>query len=177
MNMTKVRIIMSICLALIISMAEAQSIDSSKSKVAFAIGNMKFKTVEGTFTGMSGNLKFNTSEISQASFDVCIMANTVNTNNAKRDDHLRNEDFFDVEKYPSICFNSTSVQKTTKGYLTKGKLTMHGVSKEIEIPFSIKGNSLEGQFSISRYDYNVGTDTGTFMVSEDVEITITCVLK
>jgi len=56
--MNKLRILLSISLALILNMAGAQSIDSNKSKVAFAIGNMKFKTVEGSFTGTTGNLNF-----------------------------------------------------------------------------------------------------------------------
>ena len=153
----------------------AQSINSSKSEVIFEIGNLGFNTVEGKFKKMSGEVTFNPNNLSRASFDVCVSASTIDTNSRKRDEHLKNEDFFHVEKYPKICFKSQSVSRKDDGYLVKGKLTMHGVTKNVEIPFSHNENTFIGTLTVNRYDYNLGSQTSKFMVSEEAEIQIVCV--
>lgn len=154
----------------------AQQIDTKASKITFEITNMKVNTVEGTFTGMKGTVKFNSSDLSNSNFDVCIDAASVDTKNKKRDDHLRTEDFFDVEKHPTICFKSSEIIKTKEGYLTKGKLTMHGVTKTVDIPFTYANETLTGKLNLNRFDYKVGEDTNTFMVDDEVELTIICKL-
>jgi polyisoprenoid-binding protein YceI len=155
----------------------AQQIDLANSIVNFSIGNMKVNTVKGTFTGMKGEVHVQKDKLSSTSFNVCVDASTVNTGLEKRDHHLKTVDFFNVEKFPTICFVSTQVVKTDAGYMAKGDLTMHGVSRPVEIPFTLENNTLTGSISVSRYDYEVGKDTGTFMVSKDVDIEIICVLK
>ena len=155
----------------------AQNIDEQKSKVTFKIKNMKWKTVEGSFGGMKGNITFDPSNLSAADFDVCIDATTVDTESKKRDKHLQNEDFFDVPKYPTICIKSTEVMQKDKGYELKGSLTMHGETKDVSIPFSFENNTFTGKLTVNRFDHKVGEDTGTFMVGQDSEIEIVCVLK
>lgn len=155
----------------------SQTINTESSKVTFSVSNMKFNTVEGYFTGMKGTLNFNSEELATSSFDVCIDANTVNTGNEKRDTHLKNEDFFEVGTYPEICFTSTSIEKTESGYKALGSLTMHGVSKAAEIPFSQNGKELVGEISVKRYDYSIGPDTGTFMVGNEIKVYILCMLN
>jgi len=152
---------------------EAQSINSAESKAAFSISNMKWMTVEGTFTGMKGEISFDESNPGGSSFNVCMDAASVNTENQKRDDHLRNADFFDVEKYPQICFRSSAISATKKGFVANGTLEMHGVSKDVTINFTHTTGVFKGDLNINRYDYGVGADTGTFMVGEDVSIKIT----
>ena len=157
--------------------ANAQTIDSNNSVVNFGISNMKWKTVEGTFSGMKGTIDFDENNLQNSSFNVCIDAATVNTKNEKRDAHLKNEDFFDVEKYPEICFTSSSIEKSSEGYLTKGTLTMHGVSKPVEINFTYTDNTFVGELTINRFDYKVGEGTNTFMVGEEATLEIICKLK
>lgn len=154
-----------------------QIINPIKSQVKFKIGNMKLNTVEGSFNGMKGTVKFTEKEFATALFDVCIDAKSVNTNNTKRDNHLRTADFFDVEKYPSICFKSINTTKTSTGYLVKGLLTMHGVTKEVQIPFTYSNNTFIGNITVNRYDYKIGLDTGTFVVDDEAKLTIVCVLN
>ena len=156
---------------------QAQSINTSKSLVSFEISNMKWKTVEGTFSGMKGDLKFQENDLTNSSFNVCIDAKSVNTENEKRDEHLRTEDFFDVVKYSTICFESTSIVKTSSGFKAIGKLTMHGVTQVEEIEFTYANSAFTGNLEIKRYDYKVGEDTGEFMVGNEVELTIVCVAK
>jgi len=160
-----------------IAIAQTQSIDQEKSVVEFKIGAMGFGKAKGTFKNMKGEFNFNKSNLKNSNFEVCVDASTVNTKNKKRDKHLKNEDFFNVEIYPTICFESTSITKLNDTYITKGNLTLHGTTKEIEIPFSFKNNTFTGTIEINRLDYDLGEGTGTFMVSDKVKITITCVVE
>ena len=162
----------------LISTIQAQNIDSKQSKAAFSIGNMGgMNTVKGTFTGMTGTIKFYPTELSKSEFEVCINAATINTGIAKRDKHLKTKDFFEVNKYKTICFKSSSIKKSGKKYIVKGKLTIHGKTKNVEIPFTYRNKKFVGSIKINRFDYGIGADTGTFMVSTNAKITITCVVK
>lgn len=153
-----------------------QIINQEKSKINFHITGGGIFKVKGTFTGMQGDFNLNTASLETASFNICIDAATINTKNKKRDSHLRDPDFFEVEKYPNICFISSEVRKTTSGYITKGKLTIHGVTKEVEIPFTYSKNTFNGDLKINRFDYNLGEDFGTMRVGTEATITITCVI-
>jgi len=157
------------------SFANAQSLNSDKSLVNFSIKNMKVRTVKGTFTGMKGEIRFDENDLDKASFKVSVDAATVNTDNKKRDDHLRNEDFFHVEEYPQISFESTSIELTSSGFNTKGLLTMHGVTREVKIPFSFSDNQFVGTLDVNRFDYKIGEDTGTTSVAETATLEIIAV--
>ncbi len=156
---------------------DAQTIAAEKSKVNFSIKNIAINTVNGNFTGMKGNVSFNESDLSVCTFDVCIDAASVDTDNQKRDNHLRKADFFEVEQYPSICFVSESISKTEKGYNAKGNLTMHGTTKSIEIPFTFDGSTFVGNFEVLRKDFGVGSSYGNFMVGNKVKVEIVCVVR
>ena len=156
---------------------EAQTINPAKSYVSFAVSNMKFNTVDGHFSGMKGTVKFNSNDLAHSSFNVCMDAATVNTDNNKRDNHLRTEDFFYVSKFPAICFVSDAIVKDNSGYKAKGKLTLHGVTKEVEIPFTFSNKTFEGNFEINRLDYGVGKGTGKFMVGNNIKVLIVCAVN
>ena len=159
----------------------AQSIDQSNSKVEFKIGSIMWAKVKGEISNMKGTVKFNEAKPTQAFFDVSINVNTINTDNEKRDTHLKTEDFFDVNKYPQISYKSSSVTTTENGYLSKGKLTIKDITKEVSIPFILVKDggkeSLVGEFEIERLDYNVGVDQSTMLVDKKVKLTITFTLQ
>ncbi len=155
----------------------AQTIDTEKSMVNFTTTALMVSTVEGTFTGMKGDIQFDENDLSGSRFNVCINPSSLNTENQKRDDHLKNENFFEVEKYLEICFVSTSVEKTKSGFKTTGNLTMHGITKEIEIPFTFENNTFKGNVKIKRLNYGIGEDYSNFTASKEAEIEIICVLK
>ena len=138
---------------------------------------MKFKTVEGTFGGMKGSVNFTPRDLSSASMDVCIDASSVNTGNAKRDVHLRKEDFFHTTAHPEICFKSTKFVKSDNGYTVIGNLKMLGTSKAVSIPFTVENKVFKGTFTIQRLDYGLGKDTRTFLVGNEVEMAIICELQ
>lgn len=172
------KVIINTCIVLLLGISSfAQTINANKSVVNFEIGNLGFNIVNGTFKKMTGKVIFNPTYFANASFEVCVESSTVNTHNKKRDNHLKKEDFFGVEKYPTICFKSESIIIRGVEYLTKGKLTMHGITRQIEIPFTYVDNTFTGFFTVNRYDYNIGSQTSKMMVSQKVEIEIVCVMN
>lgn len=173
----KVKTMLVVALLLAVSGLSAQTIVKDKSVVNFEIGNMKVRTVEGTFSGMSGTLHFDANDLSQSYFKVCIDAASVDTDNEKRDAHLRNEDFFEVDKYPTICYTSQSIQRTVDGFVSKGVMDMHGVKKSVEIPFTFTNNVFVGHITINRFDYKVGENVKTGMVSAEAHLEIRCTVK
>ncbi len=156
---------------------QAQEIDTANSRVEFEITKLGMINVEGVIKGMNGTVNFDPKAPEKAKFNVCIKTATVETGNNTRDKHLRTEDFFYVDKYPEICVESLSVSKTESGYVTNAKLTILEVTREIKIPFTFENNTLKGSFTINRFDYGLGKDTGTVMAGSEVEITIFCQLK
>lgn len=155
----------------------AQTIDTDKSRVSFKIKNLLVNTVNGSFTGMKGDVNFNPDKLDAAYFNVCVDASTIETGIDKRDEHLKTADFFDVAQFPTICFQSKAVSKLDSTYRTTGTLTMHGVEKTVEIPFTFDGKTLIGSLTLNRLDYNVGTDVGSFTADETVNLTIVTTLN
>lgn len=153
-----------------------QEINTQESGVTFEIGNMKVNTVEGSFDGMKGDVNFNPKDLKNSSFEVTIDAATVNTGNSKRDKHLKQDDFFGVEKYPTIKFKSDEVVRSKKeGYhIAKGNLTIRNISKAVKIPFTYKNGVFEGTLKINRYDYSIGKEYNTFTISEETTVKIVC---
>lgn len=160
-----------------ISTAGEQQIDTVNSVVNFEIGNLNFRTVEGSFSGMKGRLSFDTENLEGSFFDVSIDPATVSTGNKKRDKHLRSEDFFEVENYPEIRFTSTSVIPKEDGYRVKGQLQIREVTREAGIDFTFNGEEFRGTLEVNRFDYKVGEGTGKFTAGELVSLEIICRLN
>lgn len=162
---------------------QAQKINQELSKVEFSISNMGIMSVDGFMKGMSGNIMFDENNLSASYFDVTVSPSSVNTDNSKRDEHLKNEDFFNVSKYSVISFKSKEIIKKDNQYIAKGELTMLGVTKSIEIPFTVTADgtvkTLVGEIEVNREDYNLGTEdfSGGFMVGKTATVKITCVVE
>ena len=168
---------LTIVLALSISTTgAAQDINKDSSLVAFELSNMGFNTVNGTIKGFEGDVLFDAGDISNSSFDVCIDPATVNTGISARDRALLEEEYFNAERYPRICFRSDEIIKTGEGFLSTGTLTLKGTSREVSIPFVSKENKLTGTLEINRTEYGVGPASG-FLVGKTVELKIICVLE
>lgn len=154
-----------------VNLCFSQNISTEHSKVKFEISNMLFRTVIGDFKFIEGEIHLPLDNLTNAKIEACIDVKSVNTRNIERDNHLRNEDFFDVDKHPNICFYSSSVTKTDNGFLATGNLSLHGIIKEIKVPFTFSNNKLVGSLSIDRLEYGLGPSNG-FMVGKEVEISI-----
>ncbi|MFD2824425.1 YceI family protein [Lacinutrix iliipiscaria] len=174
--MKNLAFILAFCLVSSYNVLQAQTINEDKSEVKFHITGGGIFKVKGTFTGMKGDFNLNTNDLEHSGFSICIGAATINTKNKKRDAHLKDPDFFEVEKYPTICFESSSVSKTSSGYQTTGQLTIHGVTKEVTIPFTYTNNTFTGELVVNRFDYELGKDFGTMRVGTEATITIICVV-
>ena len=106
------------------------------SEIGFVIKNFGINT-KGSFRGLDGTISWYPQDPGKCLFDVSIDASTVNTDNSMRDDHLKKESFFDVEKYPRIRFVSTGISGPDKKgrYTAAGKLTIKDTTKDISFPF------------------------------------------
>lgn len=152
------------------------------SKVHFTIKNFGINT-GGDFSGLSGNINFVPANITTSSFNVSVSANTVDTDNGMRDKELKGKTYFDAEKYPEITITSTKVNRTSKSatgwYYFTGTLTMHGVTKPIEFPFTAikKGDDylFAGSFTINRLDFGVGKNSS--VMSNSVKVSLSVLAK
>jgi polyisoprenoid-binding protein YceI len=166
--------------------AEAHKLDRAHSETTFQVRHLISK-VSGNFSDFDAviNLDFEKPEASTVEFK--INAASINTNNTKRDDHLRSEDFFFVDKHPQITFKSTSIRSAgTNRFDVTGDFTMRGVTKSLTLPViylgSIKdprGNEKHGfeiSTTINRKDYeivwNSVLDSGGTLLSDEVDVRI-----
>jgi len=162
---------------------DTYKVDPAHSSIGFSIDHMVIDTVQGRFRQFEGSITVdpdNGNALKQAA--ATIQTKSVDTDVEKRDNHLRSPDFFDAEKYPTITFESTGVDAQA---LT-GKFTMHGVTKEISLPYTIKGPikdpmgnvhlALQAKTKLNRKDYGISwnktMDAGGLMVGEEVNIEI-----
>lgn len=149
------------------SRADDYVIDAAHSGVSFQISHMGLSYIPGRFNQFSGNFTIDTSDPAKSSFSLTIKTDSVDTNNSKRDEHLRAPDFFNAKQFPTITFASTAVKAIEGGYEVTGDLTMHGETKPIT--FSLKGGKTaefppkvirtgftSPQIVIKRTDFGVG---------------------
>jgi polyisoprenoid-binding protein YceI len=146
------------------------------STVTFVIKNAGLK-VDGKLEGLQTTIKFDSQNLATSSIEASLETTTINTDNKTRDGHLRKEDYFNVAKYPKMSIKSVSFSKDGNNgntYKGKFKLTIKGVTKEIEIPFSYieNGNAatLKGSFTINRLDYTVGGNS--WVMADNVIISL-----
>lgn len=163
------------------------NIDASHSSVQFSIRHLMITNVRGEFSGLAGSVEFDAASPESASVKASVDPSTVNTRDEKRDGHLKSADFFDVEKFPKITFESTAVAKHGDHLHVKGNLTMHGVTKaidlEVEGPTKEEkdpwGNTRIGAAATAKIDrrdwglvWNGATESGGILVGHDVKLTI-----
>ena len=130
----------------------------------------------GEFKGLKGTIQFDPNDLPSSKFNTSIDVALINTGNGMKNTHAKSEKWFDAEKYPLITFNSSSITKTPTGYLATGTLEMHGVQKEVSLPFTFSNNVFTGEFEVNRMDFNINTaepDHGSskFKVSIIVPVT------
>jgi polyisoprenoid-binding protein YceI len=135
--------------------ADDYGIDPVHSSVYFKISHIGLCHVFGRFNEFSGSFTIDPDDASKSSFTLSIKPESVDTNNKKRDEHLRTPDFFDVKQFPTLEFKSTGVKAIDGGYDVTGDLTMHGTTKQIT--FSLKGGA-KAEFPKGKYRTGYSTD-------------------
>lgn len=118
---------------------------------------VKFSTkkAEGTFDKLQGTVQFDPSKLSVAKFDVWVATRTIKTGNKTKDKHARGPKWLNAEEYPSISFKSSAFKTTDKGYQVNGELSIHGISKEVSIPFTFTDQVFAGRLVLDRQDYGI----------------------
>lgn len=163
------------------------NIDTAHSTAGFTVKHLMVSTVPGSFGKVTGKITYDPKNPASLAVDATIDATTINTNNQRRDDHLRSPDFFEVAKYPTITFKSKRVTPGAGGTAKLvGDLTMHGVTKEVTLDVSDLGQPVNGgrnfvvgataSTTIKRSDWgltwNRALEAGGVTVSDEVKITL-----
>jgi polyisoprenoid-binding protein YceI len=163
-------------------------IDPAHSSAEFKVKHMMISNVKGSINGITGELTEHATDASLSSIEATLDVSTLSTGEAQRDAHLKSADFLDVEKYPTITFKSTKVErKGPEEYAVTGDLTIHGVTKPVTLavegpsaahkdPWGNTRIGLSATTKINRKDFgltwNATLETGGLLVGEEVHITI-----
>ena len=167
--------------------ADTYEVDAAHSEVSFLVRHLVGR-VRGSFGQFEGKVVMDTANPAASSVEFTIKAESIDTNVAKRDDHLRSADFFDVAKYPSLTFASKKVEKVGDGqYKVTGDLTLRGVTKEVVLAVEGSPTPMQDPFGntklggsattrLNRKDFGLNwsksLDGGGLVVGDEVDVTI-----
>lgn len=176
--------IVALATPLVSAQATRWTPDPNHSEVDFTVRHLSITNVHGHFSKVTGAIQLDQSDISKSSVNVEIDVTGVDTGVAKRDNDIKGADYFDVAKFPTATFTSTSVNKNRDGGLTvSGNLTLHGITRPVTLkvdppsgPISGERNSRHMGFSatttIDRTAFGVGAKTPARLVSTNVKLEI-----
>jgi polyisoprenoid-binding protein YceI len=178
-------IVIALFTAPLVFSADTYKVDPGHSRVGFVVTHLVISKVNGQFEKFTGTIVYDAKDVTKSSVKGTIDATSINTNNANRDRDLKSDLFFDVAKYPEITFESKSVEKKGDGLVVIGALTMHGVTKDVELNVHVSGPvtamggqriAVEATTTINRQDwginYNKIIDGVGVNVSNEVQLTI-----
>jgi len=156
-------------LAMVKFAATSWTIDKAHSAVNFKVTHF-FTPVNGEFKDYEATVNFDPENLEESMIDVKIMVNSIDTENERRDGHLKTADFFNAEKWPHITFKSDNIEKTGDNqFVANGKLTIKDVTKDVALPFTLLGvmdnpmkegtlvAGIKASTVLDRTDYKVGT--------------------
>jgi polyisoprenoid-binding protein YceI len=159
------------------------TIDPVHSSVNFQVLHLDLAWLNGRFNEFSGTFTLDPADPSKSSFKMTINPETVDTNNTKRDGHLKSPDFFNTKQFPTVSFTSTAVKPIQGGYEVTGNLDLHGVTKPIT--FTLKGGNkaqffggertgFTTQFVLKRSEFGVGVANPKFakMLGDDIWVAV-----
>jgi polyisoprenoid-binding protein YceI len=162
-------------------------IDNVHSHVGFSVKHMMVSTVRGQFKSYRGTLSLDASDFAKSAFEGEIDVESIDTNNADRDKHLRTGDFFDAATHPTIAFKSTRIEAKGEGeFVVHGDLTIRGVTKPVALDVEFHGTGknpwgktvagLHAHTTINRKDFgvnfNAALETGGVLIAEKVKVDI-----
>ena len=181
--MKKVTLIalLAVLVSITVKAQSTWSLDKNHGKLGFTITHLMVSDIDGSFKNFDAKITTPKADFTDAVVEMTAEASSINTDNEKRDSHLKTADFFDVAKFPLVTFKSTSFKKVgLKLYKVKGELTMHGITKPVILdvvcnigadPMSkkaIAGFKITGK--LKRSDFGIGTKFPAAMLGEEVTI-------
>lgn len=166
-------------------MSGTYGFDKAHSFIGFRVKHMGLVEVPGYFRDFTGTINYDAKDASKSSVEFTAQMTSVDTGVEGRDKHLRTADFFEVEKFPTMMFKSTKVEKKGNKMMVTGDFTMKGVTKQISFPFDIAGFAeqrgtmkmgIVAETSINRRDYGVNygnnMPNGVAVLSDDVKVSL-----
>lgn len=161
---------------------DSYSVDKVHSAVSFKVRHLGISNVRGEFTDFDAQVSFDAQDLSTVQVSAVIQASSVDTGNDRRDDDLRSANFFDVDTYPTLSFESIRVENLDGDeFDLVGNLTMHGVTKEVVLEVEYLGQSgdkagFTAETTVLRKDFGLTwdriTEAGSVVVANEVTITI-----
>jgi polyisoprenoid-binding protein YceI len=184
-------LLLSVVLAGAATLAQAQTstwkIDPAHSAANFTVRHLGISNVHGRFGGVTGEIVLDPADLTKSSVKATIDTTTVDTGVPPRDTDLKSDHFFDVAKYPTITFVSKSITKNGDGYTVTGDLTMHGVTKSVELAMDppsgevsmgkVTRRGFDAATTIHRKDFGLTygqalTKAGDAMIGDDVKVAL-----
>jgi polyisoprenoid-binding protein YceI len=163
------------------------TVDKGHSKLTFIAGHHGISEVDGYFKKFDAKITATKDDLSDAIFEVSVETASINTDLEPRDNHLKSEDIFNVEKFPMMSFKSTSLKKIAGNkYAMMGDLTIKGITKQVTIDVTMNGPAahpdprnktpqlgIKGLTTIKRSDFGLGAKLPTAFVSDEIQIRVT----
>ncbi|HEV8061639.1 MAG TPA: YceI family protein [Gemmataceae bacterium] len=160
--------------------ADEYALDGAHAAATFKISHIGLSWTNGRFKDLSGSFTIDPANPATTRFDVTAKAESVDTDNAKRDEHLRSPDFFNAKQFPAVNFKSTSARAVESGYEVTGNLSLHGVTKPItliivggrtaEFPKGVQRTGYSTEFKIKRSEF--GMDKMLEAIGDEVFISV-----
>lgn len=160
------------------------SIDTTHSEIQFKVKHLMLTTVTGQFTNFTGEIEMEETQLETAIISFQAETGSVSTGNEQRDGHLRGEDFFNSEKFPTLQFNNGKIINAVPGLMLVGDMTIRDITHRVELPIEYSGLqvdpwgnhkmgfSIDGK--INRKDFglvwNSALESGGVLVSDEVRI-------
>jgi len=162
--------------------AKTYNIDTGHAEIGFSVKHMMVSNTKGNFGKFSGTLDYDAETKTLKSAEGVIETASIDTNNEKRDEHLKNEDYFNVSKFPKMTFKSTSVKKNDDGtFEVSGKLNVLGIDRDVALPVTINGPvddpwgferiGMESSTVLNRRELGI-THSPAAMIADEVKVSI-----
>lgn len=163
------------------------TVDTTHSGIDFTIRHMMIAKVKGAFHQFDAHIEADPADLTTADVKFEIDLNSIDTRNTDRDAHLRSADFFDIEQFPKLTFQSTTITKTGEGeYAVTGNVTLHGVTRTETFNASFEGSGKDpwgnekigfsGSGMLKRSDYgltyNAALETGGVLIGDEVKFSV-----
>ncbi len=175
--------ILAITAPLALAQTSTWAIDPAHSELDFVVRHMSVSNVHGRIGNIQGNVVMNDTDATKSTVNVTIDTTTVDTGVSQRDTDIKGKDFFDIGQFPTATFTSTKVVKNGTHLTVSGNLTLHGVTRPVDLDVDGPSAPVPGMdhkphsgFSatttINRKDFGVGPNFGAAMVSDEIKLTI-----
>ena len=167
-------------------MTTTYQIDTTHSSIEFSIRHLMIAKVRGRFTQFTGTVELDEPDLARSTVKAEIQAASITTANDQRDTHLRSPDFFDVEKFPVLTFESKRIEQRGDDLVMTGALTIHGVTKDVTLAVENLGTATDpwgnsriafaARGSLDRKEFGLGwnqvLEAGGFLVGDKVELSL-----